>query len=62
MGMKSIKILGLILSSYLSGILSGTILCEIFSTDNEIFKMGFLVGFFVPILVLISNYILTKER
>ncbi|NBI62697.1 hypothetical protein D3Z38_06420 [Clostridiales bacterium] len=57
---RAIKIAGLVVSSYLAGMISGTILCEIFSVNDDIFNLGFLVGFFVPILVLISNYIFKK--
>lgn len=58
---RMIKIFGLILISYLSGMVSGTILCEISSVDDDVFNLGFLVGFFVPTIILISNYFLKKE-
>ncbi len=57
---RIIKIAGLIVGSYLAAMISGTILCQISTVDDDVFNLGFLVGFFVPILVLISNYIFKK--
>lgn len=58
---RMMKIAGLIFVSYLSGILSGNILYEIFANVEEIFYIGIIIGFFVPIICVIANYIFKKS-
>lgn len=58
---RVIKIAGLIFISYLSGIISGSILYEIFANTEGIFYIGIIIGFFVPVISIIANYIFKKS-
>ncbi len=57
---RVMKIIGFIFISYLSAMISGTLLFELFTADEQTFNIGFILGFFIPIIALIADYIFNK--